>query len=102
MLGEILFGIVDNGVLIGSALIGFSLEDIINDWLFHLTRNKQYYIASRVKGLSYTILGAGMGNSISDFLGGLCMNWQMAVGSFLGCMLIVLVCLPLIFKLERR
>ena len=102
MLGEIGFGLVDNGVLVGGAIIGFSMEDIINDWLNHLMKNTRYKIVTRVKGLSATLLGAGVGNAISDFLGGWCVGWQMAFGTLIGCMLIVLFCLPIIFKLKAR
>lgn len=102
MIGEIGFGVVDNGVLIGGALLGFSLEDSINDWLFHMTRMRAYVIKTRVKALSSTLLGAGISNAVSDFMGGWCMSWQMAFGTFIGCMLIVILCLPIIFKLEKR
>lgn len=102
MLAEIGFGIIDNGVLIGGALIGFSLEDIINNYLNNLFKKTNYKLQTRVKGLSSTLLGAGISNGISDFLGGWCVSWQMAVGTFLGCMLIVVLCLPIIFKLSKK
>lgn len=102
MIGEIGFGIIDNGVLIGGALIGFSLEDIINDYLLHVTRKKNYVIKTRVKAMSSTLLGAGISNAVSDFMGGWCISWQMAFGTGLGCMLVVIICLPIIFKLEKR
>ena len=102
MIGEIGFGLIDNGVLIGGAVVGFSLEDVINNKLDYLLRNTKYKLTTRVKGLSSTLLGAGISNAISDFMGGWCVNWQMAFGTFIGCMLIVIGCLPLIFKLEIK
>ena len=98
-LGLIGFGIVDNGVLIGGAVAGFSLEDRINKGLSHIPG---YTIKTRVKGLSSTLLGAGISNAVSDFLGGLCVSWEMAVYTFLGCMIVVVACVPLIFKIEKE
>ena len=101
MLHEIGFGVIDNGILIGGAIIGFSIEDLINDGLAYLLRKKSYKLKTRVKGLSGCLLGAGVGNAISDFLGGWCISWQMAFGTFFGCMLVVILILPIAFKLER-
>ena len=91
-IGYIGFGLVDNGVLIFGALLGFSFEDIINN------RLDRFGFETRTKGLSGTLLGGGIGNAISDFLGGLCVSLGVATATFLGCMLVVIVCLPLIFK----
>lgn len=102
MLGEIGFGIIDNGVLIGGALIGFSLEDIINEKLEKCLKNTKYKIETRVKGLSSTLLGAGISNAISDFMGGWCVSVEMAFGTLIGCLLIVILFLPLVFRLTSR
>ncbi len=102
MIGEIGFGLIDNGVLVGGAIIGFSLEDLINTGLAYLLRKKNFNLITRVKGLSGALLGAGMGNAISDFLGGWCISWQMAFGTFIGCMIVVTLTLPIIFKLEKK
>lgn len=102
MINEIGFGLIDNGILIFGAIAGFSLEDLINKGMDYLLRKKNYTLVTRVKGLSGALLGAGVGNAISDFFGGWCVNWQMAFGSFIGCMLIVLIILPFVFKVEKR
>jgi len=102
MLNEILFGIVDNGILVGGAILGFSMEDLINDGLSYLLRKKNYTLKTRIKGLSGSLLGAGLGNAISDFFGGWCIGWQMAFGTFFGCLLIVVLTLPIIFKVEKK
>lgn len=102
MINEIGFGLIDNGILVGGAIIGFSLEDLINKGLAHLLRKKNYKLVTRVKGLSGALLGAGMGNAISDFFGGWCISWQMAWGTFLGCMIIVIVILPIVFKVGTK
>jgi len=36
------------------------------------------------------------------FFGGWCISWQMAWGTFFGCMLIVVLTLPIIFKEEKK
>jgi len=102
MLNEIGFGLIDNGILVGGAILGFSLEDLINNWLFYLMRKKNYTLKTRVKGLSGSLLGAGLGNAVSDFFGGWCISWQMAFGTLIGCLLIVILTLPIIFKMEKK
>jgi hypothetical protein len=96
------FGLIDNGILVGGAILGFSLEDLINRVLELWLEKSKYSLHTRVKGLSGSLLGAGLANAISDFLGGWCIGWQMAFGSFIGCMLIVILTLPIIFKLELK
>ena len=102
MLQEIGFGLIDNGILVGGAIIGFSIEDIINTSLETLLKKQQYSLKTRIQGLSGALLGAGIGNAISDFLGGWCIGYEMAFGTFFGCMLIVIVSLPIIFKIETK
>jgi len=102
MLNEIGFGLIDNGILVGGAIVGFSIEDLINNQLEYLLKKTKYRLRTRVKGLSGALLGAGIGNAISDFAGGWCVDWQMAFGTLIGCMLIVFITLPIIFKLEEK
>jgi len=102
MINEIGFGLIDNGILVGGAIIGFSLEDLLNKALEHALIKTKYKLSTRIKGLSGSLLGAGVGNAISDFLGGWCISWQMAFGTFIGCMLIVTLTLPIVFKLETK
>jgi len=102
MLNEIGFGLIDNGILVGGAIFGFSIEDWINDTLECLLSKTKYTLKTRVKGLSGALLGAGIGNAISDFAGGFCVSLNMAFGTLIGCMLIVIFTLPFIFKLERK
>lgn len=63
----IIFGIIDNGVLIIGALFGLSIEKYLPKY-FH-------------KGIG-TVFGAGIGNAVSDFLGGVPIAIDFAWGAF--------------------
>jgi hypothetical protein len=70
------FGVIDNGILVISALAGFSLDDLI---------------AKHVGVEGYgALVGAVVGNAISDAVAGLPEGRQAALGVFLGAMLPVL------------
>lgn len=77
----IIFGLVDNGVMILGAFTGLEVEK---------------YLPARFRlGVLMPIVGAGIGNMVSDFLGGLmAMHLPLAFGSALGC-LIALALIPL-------
>ncbi len=80
MIDFILFGIVDNVVMLIGAFGGASVEQL-------LPRRYQ-------KGLGL-VLGAGLGNAFSDFLGGaISLNWELAFGTAIGC-LIALIIIPI-------
>jgi len=83
MFNYIIYGVVDNGIMILGAMTGLSLE--------------KYLPKKLQKGLG-AVLGAGFGNALSDFLGGLS-TWSLslAVGTAGGC-LIGLIFIP-IFKM---
>ena len=75
----ILFGIVDNIVMLIGAFTGASVEKLLPS---------QYQ-----RGLGL-VVGAGLGNAFSDFLGGaISLNWDLAFGTALGC-IIALVIIP--------
>lgn len=70
------FGLIDNSVLVLAALFGLSLED---------------YIAEKVGVPGYGVLiGATVGNAVSDGVAGLPEGREQALGYFLGAMLPVL------------
>ena len=78
MIEYIIFGIVDNAVMLCGALFGVSLEK-------KLPKKLQ-------TGFLGATLGAGLGNAFSDFLGGLgATNIQLAIGSGLGCLISLLI-----------
>ena len=84
----IIFGIVDNAVMLSSALFGVSIEK-------KLPKKLQ-------SGFLGATLGAGIGNAFSDFLGGLgATNIELALGSGLGC-LIALVILPVYLAIKKE
>ena len=83
MIDFIIFGIVDNAVMILGAMTGLSIE--------------KYLPKMFQKGIG-TVIGAGIGNAVSDFLGGASTaSWDLAFGTAIGC-LIGLVFIPL-FKI---
>ena len=82
----VIFGIVDNGVMLIGAFFGLGLEK---------------YLPSKLQVGLGTVIGAGIGNAVSDFTGGLASgNLVLAVGTGLGC-LIALVAIPLLHKLQQ-
>jgi hypothetical protein len=74
MIDYVIFGIVDNGVMILGAFTGIEVEK---------------YLPERFKmGALMPIVGAGIGNATSDFIGGLAaLNMPLAIGSGLGCII---------------
>jgi len=82
MIQFIIFGIVDNAIMILGAMTGLSVE--------------KYLPARFQKGLA-AVVGAGIGNAVSDFLGGASTaSWDLAFGTAFGC-IIGLIFIP-IFK----
>jgi len=87
MIDYVIFGVVDNAVMIAGAFTGVEVEK---------------YLPERFRlGALMPIVGAGIGNMTSDFLGGVfAMNAPLATGSALGCFL-ALALIPL-FNLKFR
>ena len=82
----VIFGIVDNGVMLIGAFFGLGLEK---------------YLPSKLQVGLGTVIGAGIGNALSDFTGGLASgNLVLAIGTGLGC-LIALAAIPLLHKLQQ-
>ena len=83
MLEYIIFGIVDNAIMILGAMTGLSVE--------------KYLPPAFQKGIG-TVVGAGLGNALSEFAGGASTaSWDLATGTALGC-IIGLIFIP-IFKM---
>ena len=88
MLDFVIFGFIDNAVMLAGALAGISIEK-------KLPKKLQ-------TGFLGATIGAGLGNTFSDFLGGLgATNLDLAVGSALGCLL-ALFLIPCYVKLNGR
>ena len=80
MIEYVIFGIIDNAVMILGAMTGYEVEKYLP---------KQFQ-----KGLG-TVFGAGIGNAVSDFMGGAGSgSWDLAFGTAFGC-LIGLIFIPL-------
>lgn len=74
---SLLFGFIDNAVLILGAITGLSVER---------------YLPVRLQAGLGGVIGAGLGNAISDFLAGFAVDPLFAAGTAAGC----LAALPLI------
>ena len=86
----IYYGITDNGIMILGAMTGYEIEK---------------YLPKRYQTGLGAVFGAGIGNTVSDFLGGAVTGaWELAFGTAIGC-LIGLFFIPLfvyIGKLRRQ
>jgi len=88
MLDYVIFGVIDNAVMLTGALFGVSIEK-------KLPKKLQ-------TGFLGVTLGAGIGNAFSDFLGGLgATNLSLAFGSGLGCLL-ALIIIPFYVQLNKK
>lgn len=86
MIDFIIFGIVDNAVVILGAMTGLSVE--------------KYLPKPFQKGLG-AVVGAGLGNAVSDWLGGAStLSWDLAFGTAIGC-LIGLAFIPIFRIIEK-
>ena len=87
MLDFVVFGFIDNAVMLAGALAGISVEK-------KLPKKLQ-------TGFLGATIGAGLGNTFSDFLGGLgATNLDLAVGSALGSLLALFI-IPFYVKLQK-
>ena len=88
MIEYIVFGIIDNAVMLSSALFGVSVE-------------KRFPKKLQTGFLGATV-GAGLGNTFSDFLGGIgATNMELAFGSAIGCIL-ALIIIPIYTIIIKR
>ena len=88
MLDFIIFGVTDNAVMIVGAFTGYEVEK---------------YLPERFQlGTLMPIVGAGIGNTVSDFTGGVMAgNMELAIGTGLGC-IIGLATVPLMSYIIKR
>ena len=82
----IIFGIIDNGVMILGALFGLGVER---------------YLPSYFQRGVGTVFGAGIANGVSDWLGGVAVSMSFAWGALLGC-LVALILIPIFVEGKKR
>jgi len=88
LIDYLIFGFVDNAVMLAGSFYGLSIENKFP---------KKYQT-----GFMGATVGAGIGNSFSDTLGGFAsLNTPLAIGSGLGC-LIALALIPLYLKFKKN
>jgi len=97
----ILFGIIDNGVILIFGLIGISLEKQIENFINFLLKKSSFQIKI-LSSVKFALFTAMVANAISDFAGGLGVNWGCSWGTFLGCLMIAILLIPFTFKKIRR
>jgi hypothetical protein len=77
----IVYGIVDNGIMILGAMTGYNIEKLM---------------PGKFQTGLLTVVGAGLGNTVSDFMGGAStLNWELAFSTAIGC-LIGLIFIPIL------
>jgi hypothetical protein len=86
MTDPVLFGLIDNGVLLLGAVFGLEVER---------------FLPARLQRGMGAVVGAGVGNAVSDFLGGLPIGAGFAAGAAAGCLL-ALVALPALTWIARK
>jgi xanthine/uracil/vitamin C permease (AzgA family) len=60
------------------------------------------YLPKRFQVGLGAVIGAGLGNALSDFMGGaVSLNWPLATGTGLGC-LIALLAIPIFHKIQKK
>jgi len=84
----IVFGIVDNFIVILGGVLGISIEHLLP---------KRFKM-----GLLLPVIACGVSNAISDFMGGISSgNAQLAFGTFVGC-IIAFVFLPIMLLIKKN
>lgn len=97
----ILFGVIDNGIILILGILGISLEKYIQKGIDYILRNTSYTLTI-TSSVRFVLLTAMIANAISDFCGGLGVGASCAFGTFLGCIVIALILAPFTFKKESR
>ncbi len=85
MMDSVLFGLIDNGVLLVGAVFGLEVERVL---------------PGKLRRGWGAVIGAGIGNAVSDFAGGLPISLEFAAGTAIGCMA-ALVALPVLLKVRK-
>jgi hypothetical protein len=99
MLGYIMFGLTDNLLLL---VVGISMDKHIENGINWILRCSPWKVSVKDK-VRLGIFVSMIGNSVSDFCGGLAAcNIRLAVGTFVGCIVIAVVGSMITFTITRR
>jgi len=80
-------------------LAGAGIENGIR-WMLNAMIGKRVIIRSTK---AYMLFIASLGNALSDYLGGLSAgSVTMANGTFLGCIIISIICIPFVYRITKR
>ena len=81
----IIFGIIDNGIMILGALFGLGIEKYLPKYFHH--------------GIG-VVVGAGIANGVSDLIGGFAVGTGFAFGALIGC-LAALILVPIFIEIKK-
>ena len=95
------FGLIDNGILISLGLLGVSLEQPIEKGINWMLQKTSFNISIKSPARFGLFVG-GVGNAISDFFGGLGISFSAAIGTFVGCAVIVIFAIPFTFRIDKK
>ena len=79
------FGGIDNVILVVGGAFGWEIERLL---------------PGKIQQGRGVLIGAGIGNAVSDFAGGLPIGIDFAAGTFIGC-LVGLLALPICFAIQK-
>ena len=95
MVQYVRFGLMDNIVLI---LAGAGIESCIRGVLNTVLKDRIEVRSNKM----YMLFIASIGNAVSDWLGGIAAgSTDMAHGTFIGCIVVSLVCIPFVYRRAR-
>jgi len=90
------FGLMDNIVMVlAGAGIETGTRKVLNGVLGNVIEIRS--------NKAYMLFIASIGNAVSDYLGGIAAgSTTMANGTFIGCMIVSVCCIPFVYRVKQR